>query len=118
MGRRSWEDLHSIPQVVDIVKLPAKAAGGIADGRGLAAAFALRVEGVQIGTAFLPCAGSGASEAYRNALSSFAANGTDLTEASLPFYRRNRIYDSADRGSRNCLFQMLGRCFWSARDKR
>src|SRR3984893_10104102 len=70
-----------IPQVVDIVKLPVIAAGGIADGRGLAAAFALGAEGVQIGTAFLPCAGSGASEAYRNALSLFAANGTDLTDA-------------------------------------
>ncbi len=41
----------------------------------------LGAEGVQIGTAFLPCAGSGASEAYRSALSSFAANGTDLTDA-------------------------------------
>jgi nitronate monooxygenase len=70
-----------IPQVVDLVKLPVIAAGGIADGRGLAAAFALGAEGVQIGTAFLPCAGSGASEAYRSALSSFAANGTDLTDA-------------------------------------
>ena len=57
-----------IPQVVDTVKLPVIAAGGIADGRGLAAAFALGAEGVQIGTAFLPCAGSGASEAYRSAL--------------------------------------------------
>jgi nitronate monooxygenase len=56
------------------------AAGGIPDGRGLAAAFALGAEGVQIGTAFLPCTGSGACEAYRSALSSFAANGTDLTD--------------------------------------
>jgi nitronate monooxygenase len=40
-----------IPQVVDTVKLPVIAAGGIADGRGLAAAFALGAEGVQIGTA-------------------------------------------------------------------
>ncbi len=70
-----------IPQVVDIVKLPVIAAGGIADGRGLAAAFALGAEGVQIGTAFVPCAGSGASEAYRSAFSSFAAKGTDLTDA-------------------------------------
>jgi nitronate monooxygenase len=43
-----------IPQAVDIVKLPVIAVGGIADGRGLAAAFALGAEGVQIGTAFLP----------------------------------------------------------------
>ena len=37
-----------IPQVVDIVKLPVIAVGGIADGRGLAAAFALGAEDVQI----------------------------------------------------------------------
>ena len=42
---------------------------------------ALRDGCVQIGTAFRRCAGSGASEAYRSALSSFAANGTDLTDA-------------------------------------
>lgn len=42
-----------IPQVVDIVKLLVTAAGGIADGRSLAAAFALGAEGLQIGTAFL-----------------------------------------------------------------
>jgi nitronate monooxygenase len=70
-----------IPRVVDIVKLPVMAAGGIADGRGLAAAFALGAEGVQIGTAFLPCAASAASAAYRSALSSAAAKNTGLTEA-------------------------------------
>jgi hypothetical protein len=37
---------------------------------------------------------------------------------SLPFYRRNRIYDAADRGSRNCLFEVLRSCFCCARDKR
>ena len=42
---------------------------------------ALRDGRVQIGAASLPCAGSGASEAYRSALPSFAANGTDLTDA-------------------------------------
>ena len=42
-----------IPQVVDSVKIPVLAAGGIGDGRGLAAAFALGAIGVQMGTAFL-----------------------------------------------------------------
>ena len=73
-----------IPQVVDIVKLPVIAVGGIADGRGLAAAFALGAEGVQIGTAFLPCAASGASEAYRSALSSLRLpRGRGTSAASL-----------------------------------
>ena len=44
-----------VPQVVDAVSVPVIAAGGIADGRGVAAAFALGAEGVQVGTAFLFC---------------------------------------------------------------
>jgi nitronate monooxygenase len=70
-----------IPQVVDSVHIPVIAAGGIADGRGFVAALALGAEGVQIGTAFLPCAGSGASKAYRAALLSEAVKRTDLTDA-------------------------------------
>ena len=42
-----------VPQVVDAVRVPVIAAGGIADGRGIAAAFALGAAGVQIGTAYL-----------------------------------------------------------------
>lgn len=42
-----------VPQLVDAVSLPVVAAGGIADGRGMAAAFALGAEGVQIGTRFM-----------------------------------------------------------------
>ncbi len=44
-----------VPQVVDAVKVPVIAAGGIADGRGIAAAFALGASGVQLGTAYLRC---------------------------------------------------------------
>ena len=42
-----------VPQVVDAVQIPVIAAGGIADGRGIAAAFMLGAEGVQCGTCFL-----------------------------------------------------------------
>src|SRR5690606_28030967 len=42
-----------VPQVVDAVRVPVVAAGGIADGRGIAAALALGAAGVQLGTAFL-----------------------------------------------------------------
>lgn len=42
-----------IPQLVDAVEVPVIAAGGIADGRGVAAAFALGAEGVQLGTRFM-----------------------------------------------------------------
>ena len=42
-----------VPQLVDAVSIPVIAAGGIADGRGMAAAFALGAEGVQVGTRFM-----------------------------------------------------------------
>jgi len=44
-----------VPQVVDAVKIPVIAAGGMADGRGVAAAFMLGASGVQVGTRFLVC---------------------------------------------------------------
>jgi len=44
-----------VPQVVDAVDIPVIAAGGIADGRGIAASFMLGAEGVQVGTRFLAC---------------------------------------------------------------
>src|SRR5258708_11894025 len=69
-----------IPQVVDAVQIPVVAAGGIADGRGLKAALALGAEGVQIGTAFLACAGSGANISHREALLSKDTTRTELTD--------------------------------------
>lgn len=44
-----------VPQIAEAVKIPVVAAGGIADGRGVAAAFALGAEGVQLGTRFICC---------------------------------------------------------------
>ena len=68
-----------VPQVVDAVKLPVVAAGGIGDARGVVAAFALGAEGVQMGTAFLACEESGASALHRKALLSGQAKQTALT---------------------------------------
>jgi nitronate monooxygenase len=68
-----------VPQVVDSVALPVVAAGGIADVRGIAAALALGAEGVQMGTAFLACEGSGASEIHRSMLLNKEAAVTGLT---------------------------------------
>jgi nitronate monooxygenase len=68
-----------VPQVVDAVSIPVVAAGGIADARGIIAAFALGAEGVQIGTAFLPSEESGASTHHRKALLSGNAGRTGLT---------------------------------------
>ena len=54
-----------VPQVVDAVDIPVLAAGGIADGRGMAAAFMLGAEGVQCGTRFLSAHECGIHENYK-----------------------------------------------------
>ena len=54
-----------IPQVVDAVKIPVIAAGGIADGRGMAAAFMLGASGVQVGTRFLVAKECSVHPAYK-----------------------------------------------------
>ncbi|MGA7313014.1 MAG: nitronate monooxygenase [Silvibacterium sp.] len=68
-----------VPRVADAVSVPIIAAGGIADARGIVAAFALGAEGVQIGTAFLACEESGASALHRNEIFSGGAARTGLT---------------------------------------
>jgi nitronate monooxygenase len=68
-----------VPQIVDAVKVPVIAAGGIADGRGIAAAFALGAAGVQIGTAFLFCPEAKISAPHRAALRSARDDATALT---------------------------------------
>lgn len=57
-----------VPNVVDTVKCPVIAAGGIGDGRGLTAALALGAAGVQMGTRFLGTLESEASDAYKAAI--------------------------------------------------
>lgn len=68
-----------VPQVVDAVKLPVIAAGGITDARGIAAAFALGAAGVQIGTAYLWCPEARISAPHRAALTSARDDGTAVT---------------------------------------
>lgn len=57
-----------LPQIVDAVKIPVIAAGGIADARGILAAFALGASAVQSGTAYLLCPESTIAPVYRQAL--------------------------------------------------
>lgn len=70
-----------VPQVADAVQVPVLAAGGIADRRGVAAAFALGASGVQVGTAFLRTDQSAASDAYRRMIMQASAHATVLTRA-------------------------------------
>jgi nitronate monooxygenase len=68
------------PQIVDAVSIPVISAGGVADARGIVAAFALGADGVQIGTAFLLSEDSGASVQHRDALLSKRSERTALSK--------------------------------------
>ncbi|HRQ56677.1 MAG TPA: nitronate monooxygenase [Azoarcus taiwanensis] len=68
-----------VPQIVQAVKVPVIAAGGIADARGVAAAMALGAAGVQVGTAYMLCPEATTSGLHRAALRSDAARVTALT---------------------------------------
>jgi nitronate monooxygenase len=70
-----------VPTAVETVRVPVIAAGGIADGRGIAAALELGAAAAQIGTAFLACEESNASPLHRQMLFSEAARRTSLTRA-------------------------------------
>lgn len=68
-----------LPQIVDATRLPVIAAGGIADGRGVAAAFLLGAAAVQIGTAYLHSPESLIGAAHRTALEGEEAERTAFT---------------------------------------
>jgi nitronate monooxygenase len=70
-----------VPQIVDAVRVPVIASGGIMDGRGIVAALALGASAVQMGTAFLTCAEAATSEAYRQALLNAREDQTRITRA-------------------------------------
>jgi NAD(P)H-dependent flavin oxidoreductase YrpB (nitropropane dioxygenase family) len=70
-----------IPQVVDAVSLPVIAAGGIGDGRGIAAAMALGASGVQLGTAFLRCEEAATEPARRKQIANAKDTDTMVTDA-------------------------------------
>ncbi len=88
-----------LPQIADAVDVPVVAAGGIADTRGIAAAFALGASAVQLGTAYLHCPESLASPAHRALLASEAAEVTRFT---------NLISGGLARGLPNRLVDELG----------
>lgn len=70
-----------VPQIVDAVSVPVIAAGGIGDGRGIAAAFALGASGVQMGTAFLRCPEAATDPARRARLRTATDRDTIVTDA-------------------------------------
>jgi nitronate monooxygenase len=85
-----------LPQVVDAVRVPVIAAGGIADGRTAAAAFMLGASAVQLGTAFLHCEEAEMRDAHRAALAAASDASTLVTDviSGRPCrYIRNKMVD-------------------------
>jgi nitronate monooxygenase len=70
-----------VPQIIDAVKVPVIASGGIMDGRGIKAALALGAIAVQMGTAFLTCDEAGVPENYKRAILQARENDTRITRA-------------------------------------
>ena len=91
-----------VPQLVDVVNIPVIAAGGIMDGRGVAASFALGASGVQIGTTLLTCEESGISTTYKKALIAATGAQTQLTEV---------FSGKKARGIENDFMRELNQCF-------
>lgn len=71
--------MNLIPQVVDAVSIPVIAAGGIADGRGMSAAFALGAEGVQVGTRFVCSTECTVHDNYKKAILKASDRSTSVT---------------------------------------
>jgi nitronate monooxygenase len=117
-----------VPQIVDAVSVPVLAAGGVMDGRGIAAAMMLGAAGVQLGTAFLACPESGAPPQHKAALRETADTGTviaattgrpargrrsalvdDLPAALLPFpHQAARWADLQATGDADATWYLMG----------
>lgn len=92
-----------VPQVADAVRVPVIAAGGIADGRGMAAAMALGAGGVQLGTRFAATIESSAHQEYKQAVVNAGDTATVLTLKSLTPVRliKNRFAMEALQAERS-----------------
>lgn len=93
-----------IPILANNLKIPVIAAGGITDGRGIAAAFALGAEGVQIGTRFAVTEESSAHENYKKAVLNSGDSSTHLIAKRLGLARviKNKFSQELEIMESNC----------------
>ncbi|MDZ7622870.1 MAG: nitronate monooxygenase [Ignavibacteriaceae bacterium] len=95
-GVNETTTISLIPQLVDALKIPVIAAGGIADGRGILAALSLGAEGVQIGTRFAATVESSAHPNYKQKVVEAKDDGTILAFKKIGLVRMLKN-DFADR---------------------
>ncbi len=107
--------LSLVPQVVDAVDVPVVAAGGIADGRGIAAAMALGAEGVQLGTRFIATKECPAHENFKKLVLDALDTGTSIIGRKLDILRvlktdfAERITNAENKcASREELMKIIG----------
>jgi NAD(P)H-dependent flavin oxidoreductase YrpB (nitropropane dioxygenase family) len=86
-GSENISTMVLVPRVVDSVRCPVIAAGGIGDGRGLAAALALGAAGVQMGTRFLGTLEAEVPQAYKDAMLMAKETDTQLRRTGIGFAR-------------------------------
>ncbi len=115
-GRDEITTMVLIPQVVDAVKIPVIAAGGIGDGRGIAAAFALGAHGVQIGSRFAATQESSAHANFKQAIVNAGPGSTMLAMKKVVPVRllKNKFYQDIrnleEQGaSKEALNELLGK---------
>jgi enoyl-[acyl-carrier protein] reductase II len=103
-GRDEITTLVLIPQVVDAVKIPVIAAGGIADGRQMAAAIMLGASGVQIGSRFAATIESSAHQNFKQAIISASPTATMLSMKKTVPVRllKNKFYDEINKLEERC----------------
>lgn len=102
-GKDELTTMVLVPQVVDAVSIPVIAAGGIGDGRAIAAALALGADGVQIGSRFAATVESSAHENFKQAVVIADDTATMLTMKELVPVRliRNAFYEQVKAAEKN-----------------
>lgn len=118
-GHNSRDEITTmclVPRIAAISKIPVVAAGGIASGRSMAAAFALGAQGVQVGSRFAACVESSAHKAFKDAVLSAKDSDTVLTLKELVPVRllKNTFYSEVvmayEKGAtKNELKELLGK---------
>src|SRR5262245_51510707 len=118
-GHVGWQaSLALIPMVVDAVApVPVLAAGGIADGRGLAAALSLGADGVLLGTRFLASVESPLHAKFKQAI--LASDGHDTLLSEIPDIAAGNVWPGAmTRSRRNRFIERWAGREWALRQKR